>query len=440
MLTLLWDITSKCNLKCLHCYNASKYFFSNKKHELIFNYDIEKIIQKISYLSINHLHLLGGEPLLSKKIFDILKLSSKYKIVVSINTNGTLLNSDTISKLLKFSNLSQIIVSLDGPNEKANDEIRGKNTFGRVIKNIRNLVLAAKNYKPDLIIAINTVVSKHSAIYLKEFPEIMKEMGVKYLFISTLYDCGSARQNKMMDNKYFYNFIPNLVELLKSIKNEKNISIQLDVKPKLATYINRLLGSKFIKIDSFNCNAGESLLFMDSNGFIYPCASTTQPIHKYKMDFDLNIKNLKTCKEFSPNKIFKNFLKIKESMHTTYCKKCEFIEICSGICPLYKPKSKFIPLECKTVDFFQNKLFYSILTKKYRIVNKEKCRINNHTEKVIVDMIGKNCKVKEIIDILSYDYKIEEDVLIKDICGYILDLVVEGIIIEKKEVINNEIY
>ncbi len=440
MLTLLWDITSKCNLKCLHCYNASKYFFSNKKYDLIFNYDIEKIIQKLHYLSINHLHLLGGEPLLSQNIFNILKLSNKYEIFVSINTNGTLLNSDTISQLLKFSNLSQIIVSLDGPNEKANDEIRGKNTFRRVTQNIRNLVLAAKNYRPDLIIAINTVVSKHNAIHLKEFPEIMKEMGVKYLFISSLYDCGSARQNKMMDNKYFYNFIPHLVELLRFIKNEKDISIQLDTKPKLATYINRLLGRKVIKIEPFSCNAGESLIFMDSNGFIYPCASTTQPMHNYKIDFELNIKNIKTCKEFSLNKIFKNFLKIKESIHATYCKKCEFIEICSGICPLYKSESKFIPLECQTVDFFQNKLFYSILTKKYRIVNRKKYKINNHVERVIVDMIGQDYKVKEVVDMLSYDYKIGKDILIKDICGYILDLVVEGIIIEKKEVINNEIY
>lgn len=431
-ITALWDITSKCNLQCLHCYNASKYFYSNRKYDLVFNYGVEKIIQKISCLSVTHLHLLGGEPLLSPNIWDILKFSEKYNIAVSINTNGTLLNSQKISKLSKFKNLSQIVISLDGPNAKVNDEIRGKGTFKKVIKNIHNLIGEFQNHKRNLVIAINTVITEHNANYLKEFPNIMKYLGIKHLLVSTLYDCGNANKNKMLGNKYFDRVISNLIKLLDISQNTKDIFVQFDAKPKLATYINRLFGNKIVEVEPFKCGAVNEFIFIDSNGFIYPCGSITQEIHNFKIDYNLNIMDVGIGKEFSLNKIFNNFSKVKRNTHTTYCRKCEFINICSGICPLYYKKSpEDIPLECKTVDFFQTKLFNSILSKSYIIINREKCKINNHIEKLIMKLIDDGDKVKEIINKLINNYKINGDILLNDVCGYISDLVVDGIIIEK---------
>jgi len=46
-------------------------------------------------------------------------------------------------------------------------------------------------------------------------------------------------------------------------------------------------------------------------------------------------------------------------------------------------------------------------------------------------LIDDGDKVKEIINKLINNYKINGDILLNDVCGYISDLVVDGIIIEK---------
>jgi len=70
--TILWDITSKCNLRCRHCYNADKYF-SNKEYPVLNTPQISAVLKKLSLSGFNHIHLLGGEPLVRQDIWDIIR-------------------------------------------------------------------------------------------------------------------------------------------------------------------------------------------------------------------------------------------------------------------------------------------------------------------------------------------------------------------------------
>jgi len=59
---VIWDVTSKCNLRCRHCYNADKYFQEQNIPELT-PAEAEKAIDICAQNRIQHIHLLGGEPL-----------------------------------------------------------------------------------------------------------------------------------------------------------------------------------------------------------------------------------------------------------------------------------------------------------------------------------------------------------------------------------------
>ena len=91
--SLLWDITRRCNLNCIHCYNSGS-IDSVQELEVESNY--KTIINRAIEVGINHIHLLGGEPLLSRGLWDLLQYAKMCNVLISINTNGTLLTEDLI--------------------------------------------------------------------------------------------------------------------------------------------------------------------------------------------------------------------------------------------------------------------------------------------------------------------------------------------------------
>lgn len=117
------DITNKCNLRCLHCYNQSG---DNVciNDELTDEELIRLINETIKMKPIN-VCLAGGEPLLRKElVFEILGLLSKNNILSSMVSNGLLLDEETANELKK-AGINRLQISLDGL-ETSHDRLRDK--------------------------------------------------------------------------------------------------------------------------------------------------------------------------------------------------------------------------------------------------------------------------------------------------------------------------
>lgn len=114
--------TGRCNLRCIHCWNAR--YIGNELDPR----DVRKVIDRIP----GHvrIHFLGGEPLLHPNILELIAHSSKRGHYTSLVTNGLLVRRVGVDHLLR-SGLSEIGVSIDGPDEVTNDEIRGRGSFRR---------------------------------------------------------------------------------------------------------------------------------------------------------------------------------------------------------------------------------------------------------------------------------------------------------------------
>lgn len=162
------DITNRCNLKCLHCYQE-RYLgkglrcyrdeerFNNK--ELNFK-ELKSMISRLSELGVFSITISGGEPFIRKDILDFLSLVEKNKIRIgTIITNGTLLTARIVNFLKKLKSNPYIIISLDGL-EETNDYMRGKGSF-RLITHSAELI--SKN---NLKLLVNTVVHKKISINL----------------------------------------------------------------------------------------------------------------------------------------------------------------------------------------------------------------------------------------------------------------------------------
>lgn len=119
------DITNKCNLRCLHCYNFSgeNCIIDNE----ISDEDFINFIESISDFHLRNICFCGGEPLLRKKL--LLKsakiLKNKKCENISIVTNGFFLTKETLKELIE-AGVNRIQVSLDGSNKFSHDRMRNK--------------------------------------------------------------------------------------------------------------------------------------------------------------------------------------------------------------------------------------------------------------------------------------------------------------------------
>ena len=118
-LYVVYDITTKCNLKCIHCYSTTNY------EELKKN-DVKHVIDNLFRGGASIIDFGGGEPLLRDDIFDILSYSKSIGLYTSISTNGILLDEDCINRL-KTLKIDHVCISLDGAKPETHDYIRNKN-------------------------------------------------------------------------------------------------------------------------------------------------------------------------------------------------------------------------------------------------------------------------------------------------------------------------
>ena len=101
--SLHWDITKNCNLRCKHCYNAEKYFDEQSDVYIENEMNLEQCIRTVECFSsagFGHIHFLGGEPLASPYIFDVIKRAKELGMIITINSNACLLTADVQKKLI----------------------------------------------------------------------------------------------------------------------------------------------------------------------------------------------------------------------------------------------------------------------------------------------------------------------------------------------------
>lgn len=116
---VLWEITHKCNAKCIHCISGA----GDTRSQELTTEEALYVCDQLAECS-NAIHLLGGEVFLRpdwKKIIERIHYNGTY---YSIVTNGIALNREKI-KYLKDTGIKNIGISIDAGTADINDHIRG---------------------------------------------------------------------------------------------------------------------------------------------------------------------------------------------------------------------------------------------------------------------------------------------------------------------------
>jgi len=134
---------ASCNFKCIHCPTGLDMsptgIMSPETFTKVVS-SLEKVITKQGHLFKVIVLYHGGEPLLNKNFFEMVRISKKLAGFVKTVTNGSKLNNEVIQKIID-SGLDHIEVSLDGISAGENDKIR-INHVGATFDSISKQVIA----------------------------------------------------------------------------------------------------------------------------------------------------------------------------------------------------------------------------------------------------------------------------------------------------------
>ncbi len=146
---VVWNLTQRCNLKCIHCYAHAK---AGKQKNELSTQEGKALIDDLADMGVPVLLFSGGEPLMRKDLPELAEYTVKKGIRAVISTNGTLIGPET-AKVLKNIGLSYVGISLDG-NQQVNDKFRGVDgAFEMAMKGIENC--SAAGIKVGLRFTIN---------------------------------------------------------------------------------------------------------------------------------------------------------------------------------------------------------------------------------------------------------------------------------------------
>ncbi|MCA1959686.1 MAG: 12,18-didecarboxysiroheme deacetylase [Desulfomonile sp.] len=146
---VVWNVTRRCNLKCVHCYSGSE----DREYgdELTFD-EGKALIDDLAAFGAPVILFSGGEPLIRRDILDLIRYAVERGRRAVLSTNGTLI-TESLARKLRELGLSYVGISLDGL-EHVHDQFRGvSGTFARVMTAIRNC--QAEGLKVGLRFTIN---------------------------------------------------------------------------------------------------------------------------------------------------------------------------------------------------------------------------------------------------------------------------------------------
>lgn len=126
---VVWNVTRRCNLQCVHCYSRSEDVEYGGELTLE---EGKALIEDLAEFGSPVILFSGGEPLVRKGILDLIRYAAQRGRRAVLSTNGTLINRE-LAEQLKDIGLSYVGISLDGL-EQVHDAFRGvPGTFARVM-------------------------------------------------------------------------------------------------------------------------------------------------------------------------------------------------------------------------------------------------------------------------------------------------------------------
>jgi len=165
-------LTQRCNLRCAMC----KYWRSKPGDELAGG-EVLRVIDEMRQAGLRKVHFSGGELFTRPDAPQILCDAAALGINVNLTTNGTLI-TPALAKRLVRGRIHSISFSLDAPDAKTHNRIRGQaGAFEAVVGGARLIDKERRKQGRRVYIRINTVLQKRNYLLHAGMVDLAARLG-----------------------------------------------------------------------------------------------------------------------------------------------------------------------------------------------------------------------------------------------------------------------
>lgn len=316
---IFWEMTTACNLKCIHCRACP---VDQRSPEDLTTQEGKAILDEIASFASPAVVLSGGEPLVRPDVFEIASYGTSKGLRMLLATNGTLVTPEVANEIVK-AGIQRVSVSIDGATASTHDSFRRiDGAFQQAWRGIDNLKAAGVSFQ------INTAVSKHN---IDEIPQIL-DLAVKsgaaalHLFLLVPTGCGKEIADSEMIDPQEYERVLNWFY-------DRSKDVGIGLKATCAPHYYRIMRQRAkedgTKIQANphghdaitkGCLAGSAVCFISHKGEVYPCGYLTVSAG--------NIRQTSFKEIWEDAEVFKA-LRNEDNLEGK-CGVCEYRRVCMG--------------------------------------------------------------------------------------------------------------
>jgi len=318
---IAWEITRRCNLRCLHCRSASEAVV--QEHPDFSTESAFRVLDDISGYSKPVVVLSGGEPLMRRDVFDIAGYGTEKGLRMCLATNGVLVDDEKCREM-KAAGIKIVSLSLDGSTAEVHDDFRGQQ--GAFEGALRAAGLFRKH---GIEFIVNSSFTKRNQADISRVYKLAKSLGATAWYMFMIVPTG--RGGEMMQELISKDDYEEILQWHYRMEKEER---EMLVRPTCAPHYYRIVRQKaredgegferrslkFSTGGAKGCIAGQVICLIDVDGNVLPCSYFPLPAGNiFRQPFRDVWENSDLFRELRDFKRYKG-----------RCGSCEYINVCGG--------------------------------------------------------------------------------------------------------------
>jgi radical SAM protein with 4Fe4S-binding SPASM domain len=246
------ELTLKCNIRCLHCYNFDRDTAGPACGEATTAPELElpevlRLLDELRAAGCLFLSLTGGEVLSAPHLFAVLDRAREINLAVQLLTNGTLLRPGVAARLGGYRNLLGVSISVYGATAEVHDGITQVRGSWR-----RTLDGAERVRAQGVAVRLKLIVMRGNAHQVAAMRALADGRGFPYMLDLTI----TSRHDG----------------------SDGSLAMRIDPAQLDALYRGPLgdlvpSGGRSVSESAFPCNCARGNCAISSRGEVYPCVS-----------------------------------------------------------------------------------------------------------------------------------------------------------------------
>jgi molybdenum cofactor biosynthesis enzyme MoaA len=197
---LLVDVTESCNLECIHCphpeFKKSHHYAGRKVLPELNEKLVDEVGRHGKGLTQYIRYASNGEPMIHPAIFQMLTYAvDNSDVVVTLTTNGTLMNQKRIDQLLD-TGLHHVDISIDAHFPETYAQIRKRGDLNRTRGNVLNLINEAAKRNHHLKVVVSYVEQDLNRGETDLFESFWKQNGASFVVVRRQHSCSGANEEQ----------------------------------------------------------------------------------------------------------------------------------------------------------------------------------------------------------------------------------------------------